>query len=375
MNNMRSFFEGKRTIFIAGIVIIIIAAVSLIILLEKEKLNVSRERHERSLAAKAGPQVFVTAAKRLPGGRSITLTGEARPYASVTLYAKVSGYIKSIPVDKGDHLKEGQVVAVIESPELDSQYKAALADAQNKRQDAVRAKSQLEKNAISIQDAQRAFAAADQAEANTEALRIQKDYQIIRAPFPCVVTARFVDPGALVQSAVTSQTTTLPVASIAETHRIRVYVYLDQRDASVVRIGDRAVITDPSRPDLRLTASVSRMSGQLDDKTRTLLTEIDVDNRRGLLLAGSFVQVSLFLQMQPAVEIPAGALLIKNDKYLVAVVTAESKVNFRQVTVAESDAIRVRLAAGLEEGERVILNPGWGISEGDQIQPAALAAR
>ena len=124
MNNMRSFFEGKRTIFIAGIVIIIIAAVSLIILLEKEKLNVSRERHERSLAAKAGPQVFVTAAKRLPGGRSITLTGEARPYASVTLYAKVSGYIKSIPVDKGDHLKEGQVVAVIESPELDSQYKS-----------------------------------------------------------------------------------------------------------------------------------------------------------------------------------------------------------------------------------------------------------
>jgi RND family efflux transporter MFP subunit len=347
----------------------------MLILLEQKRLSVSGEMRERIAQVKAGPEVRVVAAIRSPGGRSVSLVGEARPYATVTLYAKVSGYIKEIRVDKGDRVKEGQVLAVIESPELDQQYEATLADAKNKRRDAIRAKPLLENGSISIQDADRAETAAQQAEANTEALRIQKDYQIIRAPFPAVVTARFVDPGALVQSAVTSQTAALPIVTLSKTNRIRVYVYLDQRDASLVRVGDAAEISDAARPHIRLVASVSRISGQLDDRTRTLLVEIDVDNSRGLLLAGGFVQVSLALKTQPSVEIPAAALLMKGEKSFVAVVSSGNRVSFRPVVISDSDAKTVRFSSGLEEGENVILNPGWGILDGGEVQPVAFTPR
>ena len=356
-------------IVVAGIVLIIAAVVSIAFLLWNKQHTVRHDMQERAALAKSGDRVSVAVAKRSAGSRSITLTGEARPYAFVTLYAKVSGYVKDIPVDKGDRLAKGQIVAVIESPELDAQYAASLADAQNKRRDAHRARTQLAQNAISIQDAERAEALADQADAGTEALRVQKDYQVIRAPFPAVVTARFVDPGALVQSAVTSQTTTLPVAAIAMTDRLRIYIYLDQTTAAEVRVGDKAVITDPARPAVRLSGTISRASGQLDDRTRTLLAEIDVDNRRGLILPGSFVSVILFLKMPPAVEIPAAALMTKNDQDLVAVLDRGNVVRFRPVIVVSSDARRVRLASGLEEGETIILNPGFGLLEGGRVQP------
>jgi RND family efflux transporter MFP subunit len=375
MNKDHSFFRAKRALFIFGAVLIVIALVSMLILLEQKRLSVSGEMRERIAQVKAGPEVRVVAAIRSPGGRSVSLVGEARPYATVTLYAKVSGYIKEIRVDKGDRVKEGQVLAVIESPELDQQYEATLADAKNKRRDAIRAKPLLENGSISIQDADRAETAAQQAEANTEALRIQKDYQIIRAPFPAVVTARFVDPGALVQSAVTSQTAALPIVTLSKTNRIRVYVYLDQRDASLVRVGDAAEISDAARPHIRLVASVSRISGQLDDRTRTLLVEIDVDNSRGLLLAGGFVQVSLALKTQPSVEIPAAALLMKGEKSFVAVVSSGNRVSFRPVVISDSDAKTVRFSSGLEEGENVILNPGWGILDGGEVQPVAFTPR
>ena len=135
------------------------------------------------------------------------------------------------------------------------------------------------------------------------------------------------------------------------------------------RLGDRAEISDSARPEVRLTAVVSRFSGELDPKTRTLLTELDLDNKQGLILAGSFVQVSLTLATTPLVEIPAEALLSKDDTAYVAVVTAENKANFRKVTVADSDGKMVRLTSGLSEGESVVLNSGFGLSEGMHVEP------
>jgi RND family efflux transporter MFP subunit len=266
-------------------------------------------------------------------------------------------------------------IAVIESPELDRQYEAALVDAQNKRKDSVRARTLVEKGYISQQDADHAEADARMAEANAEALRAQKDYEILKAPFDSTVTARFADPGALVQSAITSQTTTLPVVALSQTNRLRVYAYLDQRDASFVRLGDRAEIYDSARPEVRLPAVVSRVSGELDPKTRTLLTELDLDNKQGLILAGSSMQVSLTLTTTRLVEIPAEALLSKDETALVAVVSGDNKASFRKVAVADSDGKMVRLISGLSEGESVILNPGFGISEGMHVEPVHMVPK
>lgn len=213
------------------------------------------------------------------------------------------------------------------------------------------------------------------AEANAEALRIQKDYENLRAPFDSTVTARFADPGALVQSAINAQTTALPVVALSQTNRLRVSVYLDQRDASFIRLGDRAEIHDSARPEVRLPAVISRVGGELDPKTRTLLTELDLDNKQGLILSGSSMQVSLTLKTTPFVEIPAEALFSKDETSFVAVVSSDDKASFRKVVVADSDGKTVRVTSGLSEGELVILNPGFGISEGMHVEPVRVAPK
>jgi RND family efflux transporter MFP subunit len=374
MTKKVSTSKGVRRLLISGVGLVALALVLLLVLFENRRVYLMNETRDRLAAVKAGPEVQVVFAKHASGERLLRLTGEARPYAAVTLYAKVSGYLKEIKVDKGDRVNAGQVIAVIESPELDRQYESAVVDAQDKRRDATREKILVEKNLVSQQDADHAEAAAREAEANAEALKTQKEYEILRAPFHGTVTARFADPGALVQSAANSQTTALPLVTLSQTDKLRVYVYLDQKDAALVRIGNRAEISDSSRPDVKLAASIARISGELDPKTRTLLAELDVDNKQGLLLAGSLVQVSLKLKTAPSIEIPAEALLMKEDKAFVAIITRGDKVNFQPVVLADSDGKTVRISSGLEEGQHLVLNPGFGITDGAQVQPVEASA-
>ncbi len=180
----------------------------------------------------------------------------------------------------------------------------------------------------------------------------------------------------MLQSAANSQTTALPLVTLSRTDKLRVYIYLDQKDAAYVRIGDRAEISDASRPEVMLpAASITRISGQLDQVTRTLLAELDVDNKQGLLLAGSFVRVQLKFKTAPSVEIPAEALLMKGDKAFVAVVTEGNKVHFRPVVVADSDGKTVRIGSGVLEGEQLVLNPGFDITDGMQVQVVEESAK
>ncbi len=368
MDREQTTSKERRNLAIAGIVLIAAAIILVAILYMKRGAYISTEIKGRSAADKAGPEVRVVAAVLSSGERSVSLVGEARPYATATLYAKVSGYLREVRVDKGQQVKAGQILAVIESPELDRQYESALADAQDKRRDAVRAKALVQKGYISQQDADHADTAAKQSEANAAALLAQKDYEVIRAPFNGTVTARFADPGALVQSAVNAQTTALPVVTLSTTDRLRVYIYLDQRDAAFVHVGDHADVSDAARPEISVKGSVTRISGELDERTRTLLAEIDLDNSKGTILAGGFVQVALTLKSTPHVEIPAPALLMKGEKPFVAVITKDSRVNFRPVIIFDSDAKIVRIGSGLEDGELVVLNPGWGITDGENVR-------
>lgn len=343
--------HGARKLYITGVVLIALSAVAVVVLFMNRKISLADEAKARAAAVSAGTSVRVVSARRAPGERTVTLTGEALPYAMVTLYAKVSGYLKDIRVDKGDRVAAGDVIATIEAVELDRQYDSAAVDAVDKRRDAVRENTLVSQNLISQQDADHAEAAARESEANALALKTEKDYETLTAPFAGTVTARFADPGALLQSAANSQTTALPLVTLSRTDKLRVYIYLDQKDAAFVRIGDRAEISDASRPEVVLpAASITRISGQLDQVTRTLLAELDVDNKQGLLLAGSFVRVQLKFKTTPSIEIPAEALLMKGDKAYVAVVTEGNKVHFRPVVVADSDGKTVRIGSGVLEG-------------------------
>jgi len=173
----------------------------------------------------------------------------------------------------------------------------------------------------------------------------------------------------LIQAATASQTTVQPLLTLSQTDRLRIYTYVDQRNAGFVRTGNRADISDRARPEIKFPAVVSRTSGQLDLNTRTLLTELDLDNRLGKILPGGFVQVSLSLRVPSYVEIPADALRMKEEKAFVGVVSPDHRVTFRPVTIAESNGTIVSLSAGVHAGEKVILHPGESLSDGQEVQP------
>ena len=284
---------GGIALYLAGIVLLVASALGAWRLTKNQQRAVASEAAARKQAADAGPRVDVIWASQAGAVHNLSLIGEAHPYQETTLYAKVSGYLRDISVDKGDRVTAGEVLGHIESPETDHQYQAAVADARNKRINANRAKTLVARDMISHQDADQAEADAEVAEANVAELATLRSYELLKAPFDGTVTARYADPGALLQNAANSQTSALPLVTVSETGRLRVYVYPSQSDAAFIRIGDPVVVSMPERPRLKVAARITRSSGELDPKTRTMLTEIDFDNTRSEILPGSFVDVSI----------------------------------------------------------------------------------
>lgn len=315
-----------------------------------------------------GPRVRVAPVTQSPPERELVLQGEARPFLSVTLYAKVSGYLTNMRADKGDRVKARQVIATIASPELDQQYAAALADARNKRINADRVNALGPSGVVSKQETDLARANADVAEATQGSISAQRDYRTIRAPFDGTVTARFADPGALIQAATNAQTGAVPIVTVSKTDRLRIYVYLDQGSAALVHVGDPALLRVPERPGFVRKAAITRVSGELAPRTRTMLTEIDVDNADGAILPGSFVRVSIRVKTPALPEIPVEALVTRQDKAFVPVVDGGGRLRYRPVNVADDDGKSVRLLDGVTVGERVALNVGNEVEDGAQVQ-------
>ncbi len=336
-------------------------------------------RYQRSLESRiaksethkltAVPEVRVVCATHSSATKSVTLTGEADPYLSVTLYSKVSGYLKDINVDKGDKVSAGQLLAIVDSPELDQQYEAAVADAKDKRLDADRGQFLIKSGSISEEQYDKEESAAEVAESKAAALKTEKDYQQIRAPFSGLITARFADPGALIQQAVQEESPDLPIVTLAQTDRLRVYVYPHEKDAQLIKVGDRAEIWTPSRPDAKVPGRVTRTSGNINTRTQTLRVEIDVDNHAMNIVPGSFVKVALSMQNASTADVPVGALLRRGKKHFVAVVGSDNKVSLRPVTVYDNDGTVASLCDGISAGERVALDVSDDIKPGCEVRP------
>jgi RND family efflux transporter MFP subunit len=346
-----------------------IALVAVFLIFFSRSSQAKSEAASRQAAVQAGPRVRVLRASLSEGVRQLKLEGEARPFASVTLYAKVSGYLRELKADRGDEVQPNQVLAVIESPELERQYEGAVADAKNKQAMAKRAMSLVPLGVVSTQEADVARTNAEIAQATVETLKTQKSYQVLRAPFRGTVTARHADPGALVQNAMSSQTSALPVLSVSQIERLRVFVYLDQRSAASVKVGDPAEIRVLERPDLVRKGTVTRLSRELDLKSKTMLTEIHLDNADHAIIPGSFVSVSLRLATPQWIEVPVEALVFRGTEPFVAVVDGENRVKYRPVKIADQDGQRAQLLTGLSQGEVLALNLGESVSDGQKIQP------
>ena len=304
-----------------------------------------------------------------PSEQSLTLPAEVRGWAQVTLYAKVAGYVLSIPVDKGTPVKRGDVLARLESPETDQAVASAQADLALKRQLLERSTALRPDGVVSQQDLDNATAGVRMAEATLQQTLAQQSYEIIRAPFSGVVTARYVDVGALVPSGTGNTSAVQPVVDLADIDRLRVQVYVGQSDASRLRVGDRVSLVSDSDPSHPIEVAVSRMSMGLDPKTRTMLCEMDVDNRPPRLFPGQFVKATLLLRGARSPLVPGEALLWRGDKLFVAIVD-DGLVHLQQVQTGDDSGRTVQILTGLQGGETVILNPSPELANGDRVQVA-----
>jgi len=354
--------------YLCGLVLVAaaFAAVGYFHLSRNQTVTVAREA--RANVVNRGPRVEVVAASQGPSERTITMLADVRANATAILYAKVSGYVKSVAVDRGDRVEAGQVVAVIESPEIDQQYAAAVTDLEHKRRNLARSQELLAKG-NTTQVAMFQFETdARVAESNVKGLETMKGYQTIRAPFSGRVTARFVDPGALITNAQTNMVSALPIMTVSDDSRLRVFCYVQQQDVPFVNVGDVADVIDASNPDRNMKAKITRMTGELETRTRTMQIEINIDNTEGFLVAGSFANVTLHIPIKSYPQIPVSGLLVRGNDSFVAMVEDDT-LRYRPIRVASTDGNTVTVAEGLRQGDRIAINLPDEMTDGAKVQP------
>jgi len=356
--------------YLLGTIAIVVAAVFVYWFWQGKQKATADEAAARATLAQAGPTLPVAKAVRGPNVRRLTLVGEALPFETATLYSKVSGYLTRIAVDVGDQVKAGQFIAEVRSPELDHQVHSAQVSLENKRRVLERTRSLAEQGFFSKQALDNAETDVKVAESQLAELRTVSGYRVLKAPFTGVVTQRFADPGALVTNASSNQSSALPVVTIVDGKKLKVTVYVDQVEAPNVKPGLPVEIIDASDPARRTQSKVTRVSGELDPRTRTLTTEVDFDNSAGQFMAGSFVNVTLLIPATSYIEVPAAALVARDKKNLVAIVGSDNHVQFRPIETAGTDGKVLRVASGLAEGEQVALNVPATLTDGGRITPA-----
>ena len=312
------------------------------------------------------PEVQVVKPVRRDIAATLRVPATVSPYHQTTLYAKVSGYLKSIYVDKGDRVKQGQILAVIEAPEINQQYEQALSDYTIRKVTYERL-AQVWKEApdvIAKQEVDVAQAAADASRHLLEQRQTWLDYTHVRAPYGGIVTARFVDPGALIQAAMSSATQAVPLFTIMDVSRFRLYVNVPQEDALFVKKGTPATISIRDSGAKALEATVTRSTQALDPGTRTMLVEIDVANPGQGLAPGMFADVVLALRQHPnALVIPPAALVSDNSSKAVFVINqnVERKV---PIKTGIDDGVWVEVTEGLSGSEDVVVTGKSRLADG-----------
>lgn len=331
-------------------------------------LSAAREALAEGMAR--GPVVQVATVTQGPKERLIQLLGDTRPYQAATLYSKVSGYVNTIAVDRGDRVKAGDLLATVASVETDQQYESALRDLENKKRNWIRAKDLVARGWTSQQAADQAETDYTMAVATVAQDATLKSYEQIRAPFDGVVTARFVDVGVLVQNSTTNMTSNQPVVAIADESRLRVDVHVEQRDVPFVHVGDMAEVTDGANADRKVQARIARTSDELDPRTRTLFVELDVDNADHFLVPGSFAYVTLHVPIRSYPEVPVAGLIVRGTRTFIADIGGDKTVHLQPVTVAHTDGINASLAEGATVGQHIALNLPDEVADGGRVQPA-----
>jgi membrane fusion protein, multidrug efflux system len=301
---------------------------------------------------------------------SVTLPANIAPLYQTTLHAKVSGYLKWIGSDKGDWVKKDQVLAVIDAPEVEEQYQQAIADYKIKKLTYERLAHVWREtpDVIAKQDVDVAEAAFEGAKHLMEQRSVLHEYTKVRAPYAGIITARFVDPGALIQVATASATTAIPLFTIMNMETVRVYTNVPQDDAPLVKSDTPALVLVKELRDHQFKGTVTRSTLALDPATRTMLVEIDLPNQDHALQPGTFAEVTLLLQQKPdALVIPSGAIVAAGNTKSVFV-AHQGRARLIPIRTGISDGRWVEVVEGLAGSEDVVVVGKSILTEGTAIR-------
>ncbi|CAB3762970.1 efflux RND transporter periplasmic adaptor subunit [Paraburkholderia solisilvae] len=333
--------------------------------------------------AQAVQTVSVVAPVKDAQGPTLTLPSQLQAFSRAPLFARVSGYLKAWYVDIGGHVKSGQLLAVIETPELDQQLVQAKADLETARANAALAQTTAKRwqamlgtDAVAQQDvdtrngdyaAKKAL--VDAAQANLDRLVATKGFARIVAPFDGVVTARDTDIGALINAG--SGGIGQELFQVSDVKQLRVYVQVPQNYAPIVHNGTTATLIVPAYPDEKFTARVVASADSVNATSGSTLVQLLVDNSEGKLLPGGFASIQFKLPVAPnALRVPASALLFDSHGLRIATVGEGERVVYKRVTISRDLGDSVEIGSGLAPTDRVIDAPPDGLLEGDKVEIA-----
>ncbi len=345
-----------------------------------------RDEQEHRLAAATRESSTLTVNVTRPTVSSSTsqlsLPGNTTAFEDTPIYARTNGYLKAYYVDIGQRVKKGQLMAVIETPEVDEQLQVAQADLKSSRADLAlanttseRYQNLLKQDSVSKQETDVAVSGAaarkasvEAAEANVRRLQQLQSFEHIYAPFSGVVTTRNTDIGDLINAGSSGQPKNL--FRIASTSQLRIFVAVPETYAPAIHNGDSAALTLDEYPGQQFIGTVTRNSNAIDAASRTLNVEVDIGNGGGKLLPGAYVFVHFNIPQQVRMlSIPANTVLFRAEGLRVGVVR-EGRVHLQPVTIGKDNGSTLEIATGLTQGDQLVLDPSDSLSEGQPVRVA-----
>lgn len=377
MSNPESTAVLKRAKFIVGGIVCLLLIAGVIVLVLR---SFQATALDASTALHAKQYVKTIIPKPAAEGQPLTLPGTLLGVIESTVYARSNGYVTRWIKDIGSSVKKGELLAEIAAPEIDQELSQAVsmraqsaASASLAKSTADRWQALRQKDAVTQQDLDERLSAFNQAaatlaaaDANVGRLQKLRGFNQVVAPFDGVLTRRNIDVGDLVNAG--NGGTGQALFAISQVDPLRLYVYVPQAYAHQIKVGDAVTVTLAERAGEQYRGTVARTAGAIDTATRTMQVEIRVPNPTGALIAGSYVQVTLPIDVDDRVlVVPTNVLLFRPDGTRIAMVDSGGRVHLTAVKLGTDFGTNVEVLSGLNAGDRIVLNPADSLADGDVV--------
>ena len=359
----RIFFAG----WIGAIALVVIATGGLVL---ARDFWVGRQTSDLAQEQALGPHVLVAQVMHRPTTREVRLPGTLRGFDETDIFAKIPGYMKKIMVDKGDRIRAGQVIAIIESPETDQQVANARANYNLAVVTDRRYKALVDSGVISRQDYDNEHANMLQSKATLQQELALQKYEVVTAPFDGIVSARYADPGHLVPQGTNGVSTDSAIVQVARMKPLRLFAYMPQSSALFIKNGDHSTFQVNEYPRRTFDGTVARHPEALAADSRTMIVEVDLPNDDLALYPGMYGFVTFVVSTpESAPMVPDDALIFRNNKVYVPVVRS-NRLHLQEVKLGYDNGVAVEVTSGdVTDNDQVALNVGQAARDGEAVRP------